>query len=193
MQDNPAKTACKRGLPRVHTRLPGRFHAELSLLTKNTSLFCALLQSPSARRVWIEILVVIPAARRTPGHPPHGGCGLKFWLSMWCQWGQRHPPHGGCGLKCFLRFVYCRNVLSPSARRVWIEMTDCGKFNTRRRCHPPHGGCGLKSSVLQARPQTQRSPSARRVWIEIAATYRQHIRQRSPSARRVWIEIAHLR
>ena len=56
--------------------------------------------SPSARRVWIEIVM------------------LRMLLAV-CQ---GHPPRGGCGLKYSENVPYHRNIPSPSARRVWIEM-----------------------------------------------------------------------
>ena len=36
------------------------------------------LRSPSAWRVWIEILYKRKTRQQQTGHPPHGGCGLKY-------------------------------------------------------------------------------------------------------------------
>ena len=104
---------------------------------------CSL--SSSAWRMWIEIcwylqygqqgLVILrmedvdwnfPLSALSSfaiGHPPHGGCGLKFisgsrtW-GIWC-----HPPHGGCGLKFFSWFAGLLPLSSSSAWRMWIEIT----------------------------------------------------------------------
>ena len=35
--------------------------------------------SPSTRRVWIEIVAEIGVIDVLLSHPPHGGCGLKFY------------------------------------------------------------------------------------------------------------------
>ena len=82
------------------------------------------------------------------GHPPHGGCGLKLlWVKTRLNTDLRHPPHGGCGLKFHvLKRRFCRNHLSPSTRRVWIEIVSWNAFYN----------CSS-------------SPSTRRVWIEINA------------------------
>ena len=56
--------------------------------------------SPSTRRVWIEIIQVEQKLGIMVGHPPHGGCGLKF----------------------FNYFVSLIHWKSPSTRRVWIEI-----------------------------------------------------------------------
>ena len=63
--------------------------------------------------------------------------------------------------------IYYANLLSPSMRRVWIEIS-------------------LKRRIFES-PQ---SPSMRRVWIEIiwCCTWMKP-RPTSPSMRRVWIEM----
>ena len=103
--------------------------------------------SPSTRRVWIEI----PTCNSNHQY----GC-LVTLHTEGVDWNQillispvvlslSHPPHGGCGLKFINRHLFIVDRLSPSTRRVWIEM--CGNnhipFGVAR--HPPHGGCGLKS------------------------------------------------
>ena len=35
-------------------------------------------ESPSTRRVWIEIPITLPPDKSERSHPPHGGCGLKL-------------------------------------------------------------------------------------------------------------------
>ena len=57
-------------------------------------------------------------------------------------------------------------ALSPSARKVWIEISS-GR------------GC----------PRSATSPSARKVWIEILLAFQVYVDLPSPSARKVWIEI----
>ncbi len=57
------------------------------------------------------------------GHPPHGGCGLKYIVGFTVEeklYG--HPPHGGCGLKLSKNSSRFNTGMSPSTRRVWIEI-----------------------------------------------------------------------
>ena len=58
------------------------------------------VQSPSARKVWIEIIGVIDGFGWEKGHLPQGRCGLKF------------PSRKG----------RAGRLWSPSARKVWIEI-----------------------------------------------------------------------
>ena len=58
------------------------------------------LPSSPTRGMWIEIAQNRFSSVGFLGHPPHGGCGLKFLNRIprrFCV--RRHPPHGGCGLK----------------------------------------------------------------------------------------------
>ena len=57
-------------------------------------------RSPSTRRVWIEINEELSELRTELGHPPHGGCGLKFANVL----------------------LSATDDVSPSTRRVWIEI-----------------------------------------------------------------------
>ena len=59
-----------------------------------------LYQSPSMRRVWIEIPDTINLYHQKRSHPPCGGCGLKYWRTL-------YP---------------LAQMKSPSMRRVWIEI-----------------------------------------------------------------------
>ena len=56
------KQPAKGNLPCVHARPVGSFSAGLLLLNKSVPIFCALLQSPSMRRVWIEMLGIAVAS-----------------------------------------------------------------------------------------------------------------------------------
>ena len=58
-------------------------------------------KAPSPRRVWIDINFIERIVNARNSHPPHGGCGLK---SM-------HKQN-----LCLIV------VMSPSTRRVWIEI-----------------------------------------------------------------------
>ena len=53
------KWPAKEGLPCVHARLPGSSSAGLLLLNKSVLIFCALLLSPSVRRVLVEMTCLI--------------------------------------------------------------------------------------------------------------------------------------
>ena len=102
-------------------------------------------KSPSARRVWIEIALRLwvwypqQVTLRKEGvdwnncpelierfnicHPPQGGCGLKYSSAPFFRFASSHPPQGGCGLKLLCNLAIYRLDKSPSARRVWIEIS----------------------------------------------------------------------
>ena len=103
---------------------------------------------------------------------------------------QGHPPPGGCGLKFFRQLLYSGGCLSPSTRRVWIEI-----INFRKACQPVLSPSArrvwIEIGSLVISISTSGSPSARRVWIEIPVVISVILNQApSPSARRVWIEIS---
>ena len=126
--------------------------------------------SPSARKVWIEIYYNISETKNVkvafrkegvdwniprlpPSHPslcrlPQGRCGLKYDCSVGWQLLRRHLPQGRCGLKSPDPNYSPVPCMSPSARKVWIEM--------------------LPEDLLEQRVRS--SPSARKVWIEIRET-----------------------
>ena len=81
---------------------------------------------------------------------------------------ESHLPRGRCGLKyAFLNESGLQSSASPSARKVWIEM----------------------SLFRQIKMINFESPSARKVWIEILIVDHTLDKLASPSARKVWIEI----
>ena len=58
--------------------------------------------------------------------------------------------------------------MSPSARKVWIEIPMLPATAAGLPGHLPRGRCGLKSDKEPTEIHTAgRSPSARKVWIEI--------------------------
>ena len=149
------------------------------------------ISSPSARKVWIEMLLTLAVKIWTKCHLPQGRCGLKScaclsnlpWTSVTFRkegvdWNPPtiadirkrcgHLPQGRCGLKCTITTTTVNTARSsPSARKVWIEIT-CAYCHSRQ----------------------QKSPSARKVWIEIWKRDANRTGRMSPSARKVWIEIA---
>ena len=101
--------------------------------------------SPSARKVWIEINCIQHREGSGISHLPQGRCGLKLCLkavlffllhrhlpqgrcglkcSLWqaSDIGAGHLPQGRCGLKYHESALLKSIVLSPSARKVWIEI-----------------------------------------------------------------------
>ena len=86
------------------------------------SPFNARRRSPSLRRVWVEILFTSFKSSAIKGHPPCGGCGLKWYTEMQAR----------------------RLAWSPSLRRVWVEIGLQISLFSSCYCHPPCGGCGLK-------------------------------------------------
>ena len=57
--------------------------------------------------------------------------------------------------------------VSPSLRRVWVEIHSFGGGSCCIGCHPPCGGCGLKYMEGGGAAAATGSPSLRRVWVEI--------------------------
>ena len=71
-------------------------------------------------------------------------------------------------MKYSLIIPYTIPVLSPSARKVWVEI-----------------------AVNPDDDETMKSPSARKVWVEISwCSQNGQKPTESPSARKVWVEIA---
>ena len=81
----------------------------------------------------------------TQGHPPCGGCGLKYDTVEASRDTLGHPPCGGCGLKYRKLRSFVVLAQSPSVWRVWIEM----------------------NALTGIYPYYKASPSVWRVWIEI--------------------------
>ena len=113
-------------------------------------LHCHLLRrhpSPSARKVWIEMYIWVSFMRLASSHLPRGRCGLKYLEIL----SYHHPTQDR----------------SPSARKVWIEITLAISLLKRKlvtfreegvdwnyssfaycldlwQSHLPRGRCGLK-------------------------------------------------
>ncbi len=63
---------------------------------------------------------------------------------------------------------------SPSARKVWIEMSLSRINYDLGVSRLPQGRCGLKYAVATKRDQAKMSPSARKVWIEIKSSRQEY-------------------
>ena len=79
-------------------------------------------RSPSVWRVWIEIM---PFFRRY--NMAKSPSVWRVWIEMDKIEGLKpslygHPPCGGCGLKWLLKNYRILDNLSPSVWRVWIEI-----------------------------------------------------------------------
>ena len=79
--------------------------------------------------------------------------------------------------------------MSPSVRKVWIEISIWHSPAGIHRSHLPQGRCGLKFNRFLALSTSSESPSARKVWIEISRGEWSADLVVSPSVRKVWIEI----
>ena len=168
MQGHPAKTACQRE-PSVRSCTSGRQFLRRSVtLNKSVRFFCALLLSPSMRRVWIEICILPCCEHNHSCHPPCGGCGLKLvnvlkygfinmspsmrrvWIEIHACWRLpvwfvQSPSMRRVWIEIALYvFKLGNNLVSPSMRRVWIEIVPAPAVLPAPSRHPPCGGCGLK-------------------------------------------------
>ena len=122
-----------------------------------------------------------------------------------------HLPRGRCGLKLFGSINQNLSFTSPSARKVWIEISK-SEYIARVGKSPSARKVWIEMWIESVRKQAFASPSARKVWIEIYqglykcrfpyVTFREEgvdwnyhtpikslSAYRSPSARKVWIEI----
>ena len=119
------------------------------------------------RRVWIEINEGSAQVIIKEGHPPCGGCGLKFvhdssigiWIGspsmrrVWIEILMPDPNYQLTEESPSMRRVWIEItpiitllgiIGSPSMRRVWIEIFFVPRLTAGDRRHPPRGGCGLK-------------------------------------------------
>ena len=85
------------------------------------------------------------SANELEGHLPQGRCGLKFFPIQPC-------PHQGMSpsaRKVWIEInklvdLVVRASTSPSARKVWIEIKRCPEISCTSYSHLPQGRCGLK-------------------------------------------------
>ena len=148
-------------------------------------------QSPSTRRVWIEIIY------------PHYNLASKKSVTLHTEGVDWNKAYWA---------LYVINIMSPSTRRVWIEMctdrTTCiNKDVTLHTEGVDWNGYIDTLQNIRKSPSTRRvwieikgsqwhkcwcvrSPSTRRVWIEISPALASYHHKKSPSTRRVWIEIS---
>ena len=80
--------------------------------------------SPSTRRVWIEInfFNLLPKSFKTSPSTRRVWIEIGYNADATYDFCAGHPPHGGCGLKYNEKFVKRFFEKSPSTRRVWIEI-----------------------------------------------------------------------
>ena len=119
------------------------------------------LTSLSARRVWIEIRLIVTSMLCRLCHSPRGGCGLKYLMTSanFPQKKSLSARRVWIEIICHLQeFVVNRSL---SARRVWIEILLKGVSGTGRSGHSPRGGCGLKCRTWCWRRRRRRSHSPR--------------------------------
>ena len=83
-----------------------------------------------------------------------------------------------------------RQIPSPPAREVWVEILQISFNIGSLACRLPRGRCGLKCTSYAYPPFSKMSPPAREVWVEIVRVvcgdYTVFV---SPPAREVWVEI----
>ena len=99
--------------------------------------------SPSSRRAWIEIVVIIR------------GCVDDCQVALLAEGVDRNFRLGGRGRSrcvallaegvdrnCQLSSTYSERFRSPSSRRAWIEIPQSKSRARWRVCRPPRGGRG---------------------------------------------------
>ena len=85
---------------------------------------------------------------------------------------------------------FCCFLLSPSTRRVWIEIDQLSPHLQPVPVTLHTEGVDRNDPIgVPTTYKVPLSPSTRRVWIEISSASHTFFRKTSPSTRRVWIEI----
>ena len=124
-------------------------------------------ESPSARKVWIEIWLWEAYKTAAMRRLPQGRCGLKYTNKKLVNLTRGHLPQGRCGLKWTCIVQTPRDLTSPSARKVWIEIS---QYVLSLVYHPVafrKEGVDWNNSFAERPNKSIASPSARKVWIEI--------------------------
>ena len=122
--------------------------------------------SPSTRREWIEMTRLSCTSWIDLRLPPHGGSGLKSHSTLRLVCRQRSPSTRREWIEIGVLAGGARHLLSPSTRREWIEMSPSSGGGWIMGL-PPHGGSGLKCRRRRHCADGILSPSTRREWIEI--------------------------
>ena len=78
---------------------------------------------------------------------------------------------------------------SPSTRRVWIEISLTSITIPGGLSHPPHGGCGLKWTLFLTTITAASHPPHGGCGLKCTEFVPIKISTGSPSTRRVWIEM----
>ena len=170
-----------------------------------------LLPSPSSRRAWIEIAVLVILLRvkivallaegvdrnltvMSPGTMPPVALLAEGVDRNLC-----YPLNDQIAVCVALLaegvdrnnadgFVLGGIYPSPSSRRAWIEI--CRSCAMMPACRVALLAEGVdRNQTANHHGRVQRSPSSRRAWIEITTCYCCLNGFKSPSSRRAWIEI----
>ena len=123
--------------------------------------------SLSARRAWIEIIIILYAF-----------VGVLVALRK-----------ESVDRNLLVKILVKSHGKSLSARRAWIEISALLAIHAESRESLSARRAWIEILIYNNRCQGERSLSARRAWIEIAPRRRVSGRTLSLSARRAWIEI----
>ena len=173
--------------------------------------FSRLALSPSARKVWIEIIDGATLVTTNNVTFREEGVDWNLCPRVLQASSFRHLPRGRCGLKLCCWYLGDSTLQSPSARKVWIEITNPPRRLRRQRspsarkvwieikkrcafgspviCHLPRGRCGLKSSLFQVPFALQGHLPRGRCGLKWLTPDHPECLKPSPSARKVWIEM----
>gem|GEM_PF-6185688 len=83
-----------------------------------------------------------------PGHLPRGRCGLKSLLAKLFIVGCMSPSARKVWIEIPSIYPDSATLKSPSARKVWIEIREEKFIKLYLEGHLPRGRCGLKSPAL---------------------------------------------
>ena len=145
--------------------------------------------SPSVRKVWIEIwfcilLLLLPMVTFCEEGVDWNGSVMSLLARA-----ASHLLWGRCGLKCMWEYARENLIVSPSVRKVWIEIWLILVPLTALKVTFCEEGVDWNVTYTAVGNATGTSPSVRKVWIEMPLCGVWVRQSRSPSVRKVWIEM----
>ena len=144
--------------------------------------------SPSARKVWIEIGLINCGVCGATSHLPRGRCGLKLECVPLLGVIESHLPRGRCGLK-YVSLSRSEELYIVTFREEGVDWNHhCAGASDRYYVTFRKEGVDWNGIILAISPLMW-SPSVRKVWIEIFVNSVIWYCTSSPSTRKVWIEI----
>ena len=139
------------------------------VLQKQT-IFCELLLSPSVRRAWIEILLLVSNSPKNWSSPSVRRAWIEIFIFRNINGSGKSPSVRRAWIEIRSIAPETSRAESPSVRRAWIEITK--KENKTIDISVALRTEGVDRNIIKKHPKRlpRWSPSVRRAWIEIIAS-----------------------